>query len=550
MKNYFFEMVPLRALPKENESLTSLLVRIAARNRVKTFAGMGALFFPEQDPGVVKRCADFPPVKIGKLSTVTNIPEPRILETTFYYLTKNFGRSTRPQRASRFLLGAIANKLRYCPQCLADDPYYRLSWRFMHITFCSDHCRVLLDRCGYCGKDIPVFAMPPQIGICPSCDKKLWQLPPGELTLDRISIEKETTALRIILQPITNWHEYGCQDLTKFFGASLRELRQSYGINRPDIGKMLKMDTKYISSFETGDMNRARLNFSNYLTYMNSIGTTMYDVLCEKRIPRKKNAPSNPPIKNSFNDTISNNVGLSLLTITQAIRDLTHANQKISTRAIARRVGVSPSTLYRNKELREALPSWRTKAHGHKHRISAKITELNAIYEDFQRKGEEPSIKDIKKIMGSCVSYSPEMREWLQKKKADSQSGSQIHTEDFILERLDATIDKLIKHGQSLTHRNICREFQISRRALDNFPQVKQKLREFRKKHRSSPDIEENLLLKIQMVRAELKLKGIKETQTEIASRIGRSAPGLKRYPRIRAIMAEVAKTSRKRTSI
>jgi hypothetical protein len=550
MKKYFFEMVPLRALPKENESLTSLLVRIAARNRVKTFAGMGALFFPEQDPGVVKRCADFPPVKVGKLSTITNIPELRILETTFYYLSKNFARSTRPQRTSRFLSGAIANKLRYCPQCLADDPYYRLSWRFKHITSCDEHCRLLLDRCGYCEKDIPVFTMPPRIAVCPSCDKNLWQLPPGELTLDRISIEKESMALRLILQPITNWHEYGYQNLTKFIGARIRELRQSYGIDRQEVSKILKMNTKYISSFETGDVNRAHLNFSMYLTYINSIGATMYDVLCGERLTRKKNKPSSPQIKNSSNDTTTKNVRLSPLTILHAIQDLTEANQKISTRAIAIRVGVSPSTLYRNIELREALPSWRTKAHGHKHRISAKITKLSAIYEDFQRIGEEPSIKDIKKIMGSCVSYSPEMRAWLQKKKADAQSGSQIHDEDFILERLDATIDKLIKHGQSLTHRNICREFQIPRRALDNFPQVKQKLREFRKKHRSSPDIEDNLLLKIQMVRADLKLKGIKETQTKIANRIGRSAPGLKRYPRIRAIMAEVAKTSRKRTSI
>lgn len=137
MNDYFFEILPLRAKPKKDESLTSLLIRIGERNRIRSITALSELLFPGRHPEVIQKCMDYPPLGINKLSKVTNIPEAQIFGTTFYYLALKFGLPNNSSRISRFLSGSISRVLRFCPQCLVEDPFYRLSWRFNHIISSS-----------------------------------------------------------------------------------------------------------------------------------------------------------------------------------------------------------------------------------------------------------------------------------------------------------------------------------------------------------------------------------------------------------------------------
>lgn len=62
-----------------------------------------------------------------------------------------FSRWTLPPWAVRGTKSAVA----YCPSCLAEEPYVRISWRLRAVTHCAEHDLPLRTRCLTCGQ--PVF---------------------------------------------------------------------------------------------------------------------------------------------------------------------------------------------------------------------------------------------------------------------------------------------------------------------------------------------------------------------------------------------------------
>lgn len=44
----------------------------------------------------------------------------------------------------------------FCPQCLADSPYWRQQWLIRPLAVCTKHHRLLLDRCLNCGNELSV----------------------------------------------------------------------------------------------------------------------------------------------------------------------------------------------------------------------------------------------------------------------------------------------------------------------------------------------------------------------------------------------------------
>src|SRR5262247_3803390 len=52
--------------------------------------------------------------------------------------------------------------LQYCPQCLRADatPYFRRCWRLGFVTVCTDHSRLLLDRCPACCDPVNFHLLP------------------------------------------------------------------------------------------------------------------------------------------------------------------------------------------------------------------------------------------------------------------------------------------------------------------------------------------------------------------------------------------------------
>jgi hypothetical protein len=63
-----------------------------------------------------------------------------------------------------------ASSLRFCPQCLAHEPYYRVKWHLKTSTVCIKHRCWLQDRCTECGDEILFSGH--QFGMC-GCGNKL-----------------------------------------------------------------------------------------------------------------------------------------------------------------------------------------------------------------------------------------------------------------------------------------------------------------------------------------------------------------------------------------
>ena len=158
---YYFDTLPLRPRPQPLESFTSYLTRIAQANGISRLSGLNAFF---GDYSHISSFADYPPRSFGMLPTLAAHSEAELLATTFYHAGKKFGRVYQPRFLARFFSGLIASSLRFCPLCLQEDLFYRLTWRFLSLRGCPKHACRLLEQCSYCGCPIPIFASPLRIG--------------------------------------------------------------------------------------------------------------------------------------------------------------------------------------------------------------------------------------------------------------------------------------------------------------------------------------------------------------------------------------------------
>jgi len=179
---YFFDVLPSHSKPENLESLASYLMRLAESNGISSMDGLSALCFPHQDRRITREIADYPPISFDSLMTVAICSKESLLATTLFHVAAKFGRSTLPQPLSRFLSGAVSDFLRFCPVCLAEQqtPHYLLSWRFLMLSYCTNHRCCLLEICGKCGNSIPLFIAPFKIGYCPLCG---WDMKKGHVDL-------------------------------------------------------------------------------------------------------------------------------------------------------------------------------------------------------------------------------------------------------------------------------------------------------------------------------------------------------------------------------
>ncbi len=173
MMHYSFEVLPVHPKIYSLESLTGYLIRLAVLNKIKSVDGISFTLFPEQSKRVTREIADFVPLNIETLKAATNRTEAELLQATFHHLVVKFGRSAHPQALSRFVSSAISDHFRYCPYCLSETAYYSLLWRFKIITVCIKHLSWLRDHCPNCGKLLPLFKAPFNIGSCQNCGGSL-----------------------------------------------------------------------------------------------------------------------------------------------------------------------------------------------------------------------------------------------------------------------------------------------------------------------------------------------------------------------------------------
>ena len=154
----------IHPVPKENELLSSWIIRLAVSNGLTPYAFMSIHFrdfyyLLRQDMDSTNKLAYF-----KMLSYKTGLPVDYIenLSLTSY---DGIIFITDEKTNKRPLLLYLTNKggynktfgYRYCPFCLKENEYLKKEWRLVFSTVCLKHKVFLLDRCPNCNKPLSPF---------------------------------------------------------------------------------------------------------------------------------------------------------------------------------------------------------------------------------------------------------------------------------------------------------------------------------------------------------------------------------------------------------
>lgn len=153
---------PVHLKPKNDELLSSWLVRLARAHRLKvhTFC---SLAWPRKQiwNRDIDKSADV--AILEQLSVKTGTPFRRVLSTTLadyenvlYEKHNTLGPTSWIMPVGVYHRTRRQFGLQYCPLCLAEDkePYFRRKWRLAFVVSCERHHTLLHDRCPRCGAAI------------------------------------------------------------------------------------------------------------------------------------------------------------------------------------------------------------------------------------------------------------------------------------------------------------------------------------------------------------------------------------------------------------
>ena len=264
----WFDALALHPPPESLESLTGYLVRLAELNAIRTKSALSAVAFPRlQRKG---NWTDLPRVSYGAVPDATNCTDAQLHATTFYHLLRKFQRSVYPGPAKIFLADVLAEDLRYCPLCLCETNYYRLSWRFSHLVGCPQHNIYLLDRCGHCDAPVPLVPSPLRIGRCPTCGGDLRDCKTGSVHHgERSLLRRISDDLTFLLTP-QPWEIASVPIQT--FGPTLAQTRRNRGWKRQTFAHHLGMSAEAFQAIEGCQSVGRGETFKHYLDYLAILG--------------------------------------------------------------------------------------------------------------------------------------------------------------------------------------------------------------------------------------------------------------------------------------
>jgi TniQ len=180
---------PFHLKPKDDELLSSWLVRLSRANSVKVHT-LCSSAWPDKSVWNrdIDKSADDEIIKI--LAEKTGTSYDRAFQTTlrayegFVYEKHNpSGNTPWIMPVGVYHRTRRRYGLQYCPECLSEDkePYFRRRWRLAFITICEKHCTLLRDRCPKCGAPVSYHRVridAASVTLCSKCGFDLRQAKP------------------------------------------------------------------------------------------------------------------------------------------------------------------------------------------------------------------------------------------------------------------------------------------------------------------------------------------------------------------------------------
>lgn len=280
---WFFDVLPCRPAPYEDECLSSYLLRLADANGAANFATFIRTLFPlwPTGRGVNILRWEYPEPDWDELPRRTQLPRERLDRMTLLPWVAKFRElpleaGGLPFRPGQMLRGIVRPTLQVCPLCLQEKPYRRLLWRLQFVTACVVHGCYLQDTCHACGKLLPVVSSNQQHLHCGHCGNDLRRLPilaaSGELLAEEAKQQPDWEYLLNPAVSLINESEAIADcGLPRMIGLKLRYLRYQTGLTTAELSQQIQPSASQIKNAEHGWQKR-RVPLTLYLSYLKGLG--------------------------------------------------------------------------------------------------------------------------------------------------------------------------------------------------------------------------------------------------------------------------------------
>jgi transcriptional regulator with XRE-family HTH domain/uncharacterized protein YqgV (UPF0045/DUF77 family) len=536
MNDYYFDSLPVHPQPQYLESLTSYLTRLAQANGLASMRQLFKLCFPGEPAKLSFQTGDFPPVSWGALPTLTQCSPERLLATTLYHIGRKFNRVLQARPLAHFLSGSIAYRfLRYCPQCLAEQGYYLLIWRFLVVEGCPDHGCRLLDTCGHCSQQLPLLEVLPKLGFCSRCggDLRLCQAEP----LSQNKLHRSQSGFQDFAYLITSQScEMSETCITRTIGKQFANWRQIRQLKLVDVAQCLNQSPSIIRSIEDGGENR-RVKFQWYVQYADLLQISLRDVF--------ENTLTSPPVQTDEEKLINK--------IQQAIAILEQQDQPVTQQTVAHMIGANTNIFRHYPQIRTKWGQYKTQRR--RQREAELATSVEQAIDSLRQQGKKVSRSAVSKMVGLSIDalklfhptawtiveeqsdYSSRASPPSPHKKGQPQQMRPLYKrEDELLHKVDQAIQRLHQQGQSFSQRAIATLIGMSLPALLYYPRVKAVLRANQVEQGQNED---ELLEKVKLALDKLETMGDRLSTQAVSRMVGVSPGTLSYYPRVRALITE-----------
>lgn len=200
----------------DGESLPSFLYRMATANHYQPFTLFKGLLQDWIDQqGVDDRCTS--PKTMQAFEVIASLCGEDSADAIFLSTVQRFSSVILPLKDQILSTSSIDSKseslLRpevirnhfrpdnmavFCPGCLKERLYHRLSWSLLAHTACTKHKCLLVDRCQTCQSRLRIEDI--VSGRCPKCDFDLLGTQTVDLTIDELGLEIQQLLLSLFFE--------------------------------------------------------------------------------------------------------------------------------------------------------------------------------------------------------------------------------------------------------------------------------------------------------------------------------------------------------------
>jgi hypothetical protein len=550
-QQYYFDSLPLRKQPKQLESFTSYLTRLAEMNGIHTISGLQTVSFPDQSREVVRNLKDYPLPEMRRLETIATCSEDDLLGTTFYHLGKKFGRSLLPRSLPAFLSDSLAGNLRFCPVCIADQGYYSLAWRFPLLQGCHKHSCIFVDSCTYCDQSVPFIGPSLRIGICSNCKSDLRRCVPQKMNGEESDIAEETFRELDFLLSSQTWEN----DASSIhIGAYFTSLRQKEHLTMEAIAKYLKKDIRAVMSVEHALVEIGGTSFQSYSDYARLLDIKLSDIF--------NNVLSGAADRMSSGQRDMLSEGELIEKIKSAAVVLWSRGEYVTKAALS---SIAEIPLYQLFKYSSTKACFEQLVRHNKSEVRKALIPSRKVFEDVQRAiayleeiGEPPTTQRVRKLVGVDNTYFRDhphinllLKESMKKYRAFYYLKRNQEREEELILKVEFAIQELEASHHPVTRRAIGSIIGKKPEKLMIYPRLEALLQQRvnwpQRRQEQVSSHEEDLLMRVEMALQQLEALGKTKTLRAIGQLVGLSASSLHSYPSVRDLLMQRIDAYRKR---